>query len=86
MRALETARPILSVTNSGVTGLINEKGEVVSRLETDIESVLDVKVQTVTGEPTPYVRFGNWIALLCALLMFAVGAVAPRILKRFEKA
>ena len=44
MRALETARPILSVTNSGVTGLINEKGEVVSRLETDIESVLDLSL------------------------------------------
>ena len=83
MRAIEMARPILSVTNSGVTGLINEKGKVISRLETDIESVLDVKVTTMAGEATPYVRYGNSLVLICAFLMFAVGSLAPRVLKRF---
>lgn len=86
MRAMEMARPVLSVTNSGVTGLIDEKGKVVARLETDIESFLDVKVQTVTGAATPYVRFGNWVALICAFMMFAVGFLAPRVLNRLQKA
>lgn len=86
MRAMEMARPVLSVTNSGVTGLIDENGKVVARLETDIESFLDVKVQTVTGAATPYVRFGNWVALICAFMMFAVGFLAPRVLNRLQKA
>ncbi len=83
MRAMEMARPLVHVTNSGVTGLINEKGQVVARLATDTEAVTDVKVTTVTGAVTPYVRFGDWIAIISALLMSFVGTFALRVVKKF---
>ena len=55
MRALETARPLLSVTNSGATALIDAQGKIVQKLDTDIDAVMDVTVTTMKGEATPYV-------------------------------
>lgn len=82
MRALETARPLLSVTNSGKTALVNERGEIVHALPTDQSGVLDIKVPLVMGEATPYVKMGNWPAILWALAMFLIGFVTTIVTKR----
>ena len=85
MRALETARPLLSVTNSGETALINEKGEVVRRLATDIDATMDVKVTAMKGEATPFVKMGNWPAVIVAFLMLIGAFVCTFALKRGQK-
>ena len=60
-RAIETRRSLLRVTNTGVTSLINAKGEMVESLPTFTSSVLNSQVDILNGE-TYYVRFGDWFA------------------------
>ena len=78
MRALETARPMLRATNTGVTAIIDDRGHVTGQLPTFAEGVLQGSVQARAGT-TPYVRVGNLIALIaCAVLLFAALATLPR--------
>ena len=83
MRTLETGRPMLRATNTGVTAAIDHRGRVVARLPNYTEASLDVTVRGTTGL-TAYVRLGNAIALgLCAALlglawMAGAGGVGPK--------
>ncbi|HWS75098.1 MAG TPA: apolipoprotein N-acyltransferase, partial [Quisquiliibacterium sp.] len=72
MRTLETGRPMLRATNTGVTAFIDHRGRVQARLPHYRRDALDVSVQGTTGL-TPYVRFGNLLpaALAAALLALA---------------
>jgi apolipoprotein N-acyltransferase len=77
MRALETERPMLRATNTGVTAIIDSRGNVVARLPSFTEGVLSGKVQGRTGA-TPYVRLGNYPVVLLSLLCVGAGFVAAR--------
>jgi apolipoprotein N-acyltransferase len=73
-RAIETRRSLLRVTNTGVTSLINAKGEVTQSLPTFTAAVMPSEVDILTGE-TYYVRFGDWFAwgitiIAATLLLF----------------
>ena len=76
------ARPLLNVTNSGQTALVDERGQIVHALPTDATGVLDIKVPVVNGEATPYVKMGNWPAILWALAMLVIGFVTTLVTKR----
>ncbi len=80
MRALETGRPMLRATNTGATAVINQKGEVVARLPSFQRGVLTVSVQGYEGT-TPYIRYGNILALAGAVLLLA----AARMLGRADR-
>jgi len=72
MRALETARPMVRATNTGMTAAIDPDGTVRATLDAHVKGVLDVEVQGMSGL-TPYTRTGNWpILAWCALLLAAV--------------
>jgi apolipoprotein N-acyltransferase len=60
-RAIETRRSLLRVTNTGVTSLINAKGELVESLPMFVPEVLKAEVDILEGE-TYYVRYGDWFA------------------------
>jgi len=77
MRALETGRPMLRATNTGVTAIIDSQGDVVSRLPMFTEGVLSGKVQGRTGA-TPYVLAGNYLAVVLSLVCIGVGIWAAR--------
>ncbi len=67
-RAVETNRPVLRVTNVGVTAFVNERGEVLDAARPYTE---DTRVWTVSksdGKQTFYVRYGEWFAWLCSLM------------------
>ena len=71
MRALESARPMIRATNTGMTAAIDPNGAVRAVLPAQSMGVLDVEVQGMSGL-TPYVRWGNapiliWTALLLLL-------------------
>ena len=66
MRAIETSRPVLRATNTGITGAINPHGVPIGMLAPLRPGILDVWVQGQTGL-TPYARLGNWPVLLIAL-------------------
>jgi apolipoprotein N-acyltransferase len=75
MRTLETGRPMLRSTNTGVTAAIDADGKVIARLAPYTTGALSVNVQGMTGL-TPYARTGNWPIALAALACVAVAAVA----------
>jgi apolipoprotein N-acyltransferase len=60
-RAIETRRSLLRVTNTGVTSLVNAKGEIVQTLPMFTDAVMQSEVDILNGE-TYYVRFGDWFA------------------------
>ena len=67
MRALETGRPVIRATNTGVTASIDHRGRVLASLPQWRQGALDVDVQGTAGL-TPYARFGNAAALALALV------------------
>ncbi|WP_164878310.1 apolipoprotein N-acyltransferase [Pollutimonas thiosulfatoxidans] len=72
MRAIETARPMIRATNTGMTAAIGPDGAVRAAIEPMRLGVLDVEVQGMHGQ-TPYVRLGNLPALVWALLFLLLG-------------
>lgn len=76
MRALETARPMIRATNTGMTAAIDPNGTVRAVLEPMSRGVMDVEVQGMTGL-TPYVRWSNTPVLAWSLL-FLIGGLLGR--------
>lgn len=70
-RAIETRRGLVRVTNTGLTTVINAKGEMLKTLALFAPGVLTAKVEILEGE-TPYVRFGDWFAWAASLLSLVV--------------
>jgi len=60
-RAIETRRSLVRVTNTGLTTVINPKGEMLDTLPLFAPGVLTAKVEIMEGE-TLYVRYGDWFA------------------------
>ena len=72
MRALETGRPMLRATNTGVTAVINRQGAVVAQLPPFTRGVLAASVQGYKGM-TPYILLGNSLMLALAFAMLGLG-------------
>lgn len=68
VRAIETGRPMLRATNTGMTAAIAPDGQVTDVLPAFERDVLEVRVQGMTGQ-TPYGRWGDQLALALAALM-----------------
>ncbi|RKF29858.1 apolipoprotein N-acyltransferase [Paraburkholderia fungorum] len=82
MRSLETGRPMLRATNTGMTAAIDANGRVIGRLMPYTIGSLDVTVQGTSGS-TPYVTSGNNTVLAISLLLLAFGfAFGPAITRR----
>jgi len=77
MRALETARPMIRATNTGMTAAIAPDGSLRATLPPAAKGVLDVEVQGASGL-TPYVRWGNTPVLAWSLLLLLAGLVSRR--------
>ena len=77
MRAIETARPMLRATNTGITSIIDHHGVERARLPWFARGVLE---GTVTGREgiTPYVRFGDALVVVLVLVVIAVAFVLTR--------
>ena len=71
LRALETARPMLRATNTGISAIIDHRGQVLARGEAFRVTIVEARVEPRTGL-TPYVRVGDApavvLAFACALL------------------
>lgn len=77
MRALETRRPMLRATNTGITSAIDAEGRMTASLPWFTRGILEV---TVTGREglTPYMRVGDALVLLLASTLLAGAALASR--------
>ncbi len=77
MRAIESGRPMLRATNTGMTAVIDPRGRVQAIAKPFTEAVLHAQVQGYAGA-TPFVRWGNAAVLaLCGVL-----AAASLVLRR----
>ena len=78
LRTLETGRMLLTATNSGVTAAVGADARVIAQLPQFVEGKLEVSAQGYRGV-TPYVRFGDWLALgACALALASAVVLARR--------
>lgn len=79
MRALETGRYLLRATNTGITALVNHKGEILNRLPYETRATLTGMAEMRTGQ-TPYMLWGLWpLVIISGLLL--VGSALLRIRK-----
>jgi len=67
MRAIETGRPMLRATNTGMTAAIAPDGSVTAVLPPFVSDALTVTVRGYRGS-TPYVRLGNAVAIVLMAL------------------
>jgi len=72
MRALETSRPMLRATNTGMTGVIDPQGRTLASLPPHRAAVLDISVQGQRGL-TPYSSLGNRPVLLLVGFVLLIG-------------
>ena len=63
MRALETGRPMLRATNTGITSIIDHRGVELARLPWFTRGMLEGRIAGRTGA-TPYVRVGDALAVI----------------------
>jgi len=77
MRSIETGRPMLRATNTGITAAIAANGDVIAELPRFTTGSLDTAVQGTSGS-TPYVTSGNITVIMISLVLLALGfAFAP---------
>lgn len=77
VRALESGRPMLRATNTGMTAVVNPDGRVQAALEPFTRAALVADVQGMQGL-TPFVRWGNGPVLVLAMLAVLAGAALAR--------
>jgi len=78
MRALETARPMLRATNTGITSIIDHHGRELERLPWFTRGVLEGRIAGRVGT-TPYVRFGDVPVVVVAILLLGAAVVLRRL-------
>jgi apolipoprotein N-acyltransferase len=71
MRAVESGRPLLRAANTGISSVIDHRGEVVASLAIGSSGAVAARVQGMQGL-TPYVRWGDLPVLVIVLAL--VGA------------
>ena len=78
LRAIEHRRDVVRSANTGISGFINARGDVISCLEWDKKGVITAELK-VNNDKTFYTRYGDYlgrvslyVALLCILYTVAV--------------
>ncbi|MCL2309217.1 MAG: apolipoprotein N-acyltransferase [Proteobacteria bacterium] len=77
VRALETARPMLRVNNTGITAVIDHRGRVVKNLPWFTTDVLEAEIVGRKGD-TPYLRWGDWFGFGVMLVLVGVAVGVSR--------
>jgi apolipoprotein N-acyltransferase len=67
-RAVETNRPVLRVTNVGITAYITPRGEVLDPTQPYTEDTRVWSIARSDGSQTFYVKYGDWFAWLCSIV------------------
>lgn len=67
-RALETDRPVLRVTNVGITAYIDTRGRILDYASVYQEDTRVWSVLKYNGSQTFYVRYGDWLSWLSSLV------------------
>jgi apolipoprotein N-acyltransferase len=68
MRALETSRDLVRATNTGISAIVDHRGRVVTEVPSFVRGAVSAEVTPRQGS-TPFVRFGNWLAIGLSLAL-----------------
>lgn len=82
LRAIENRRDIIRSANTGISAIINKKGEILDQSDWWVPAVIKGKVSS-NNELTFYVRYGDYIGRTAALL--ALLLLLLTIVKRLNK-
>ena len=74
MRALESGRPMLRATNTGITSAIAHDGRTLAELPWFVSGILEIDIAGRTGL-TPYLVVADWLAVALSLALLAAAAV-----------
>jgi len=77
MRAIEVGRPVVRVTNNGITAVVDSQGKIVAKLNQFEEAVLRTEVTSVSGL-TYFYRYGHAPVLWLSALLFALALYLKR--------
>lgn len=78
LRAAEEGLPVLRATPTGISAVIDARGNVVKELGWRQAGAIDAILPPAANAPTVFARFGNAIPLFAALLLIAGGIVLGR--------
>jgi len=84
LRAAEEGIPIVRSTPTGISGLIDARGQVVEKLGWREAGVIDTYLPPPAIRPTLFAHFGNSVPLLLAFLML-IGAIALQGAGRYRR-
>ena len=74
-RAAETNRPVVRVTNVGITAYIDERGEVLDATQGYTEDTRVWSVSKSDRRQTFYVKYGDWFGWLCSIVTLVLLAL-----------
>ncbi len=72
MRSLETGRYMVRATTTGPSGIIDEKGKLITTAQIYTKKIITGKLQPFTGA-TPYVRWGDWLIIGFLSVILLIG-------------
>jgi apolipoprotein N-acyltransferase len=78
LRAAEEGLPVLRATPTGISAVIDGRGNVVKSLPWRTAGVIDAELPPAANSPPPFARFGNAIPLLLGFLLIGGGIVLGR--------
>ena len=78
LRAAEEGLPVLRATPTGISAVIDARGNVVKHIGWRQAGAIDAVLPPAANAPPPFARFGNAIPLLLSFLLIAGGIVLGR--------
>jgi len=81
LRAVETRRPLLRASNSGISAVIGADGTIERELAVGVAGVLHAAIPCSATAPV-YARYGEWIVALSALLL---AHMVVRVIRPIER-
>lgn len=84
LRAAEEGLPVIRSTPTGISALIDARGQVVKQLGWRTAGVIDAYLPPKSPRPTLFARFGNAVPLLLSLLLL-IGAIALAGGRRYRR-
>ena len=85
MRAVEEGLPVIRAANTGISAVIDARGETIARLDTGLTGIIDVSLPGASEGP-PYARFGDWMLIALVGSAWALLWVAGHVCRFFPLA
>ncbi len=76
LRAIEIRRPLIRSANTGISAFISEDGRIRAWKPWGHEGYLKVSWPLLSRQPTLLTRWGEWVGLLCAVVLVAAALLA----------